>query len=233
MDDGFLLLGRKMFDGHDAFWPAPGSRPYTKAEAWIDLMQRARFAASENGRVPLKRGDQYGSIRTFARRWKWTVKRTRLFLEQCRNLGRLGAHARDQKKTHEGARAPTVYVIENYERYQTVPEQKGTRKGTRSGKKGEEVYLAEFEPLWRAWKGRPNNSKKLAQDKYIARRRQGISAEDLKAAVRRYYNYCKKEDTLGTSSMMQASTFFGPNERWKDEFAEGRKTQNDLPLLNK
>lgn len=223
--EGTFNLARKMFDGHDEFWPAPGSK-HTKGEAWVDMLYLARFRPTENSRVKIPRGGFSQSLNGLAERWSWSVKQVRRYLERCEKLGRIRAHGR----AHRGARAPNVYVLVNYDTYQPTPDKKGTQVGIGVGPKrahyirtnetkGEKTYTEEFELLWVVWKGRPNNPKKPALQKYIALRRSGVSFDDLKQASRAYYQYCKHERILGTSRMLQTQTFFGPNERWKADFS--------------
>jgi hypothetical protein len=80
------------------------------------------------------------------------------------------------------------------------------------------AYEKEFAQLWRAWRGRTNNSRKAALKQYVARRRQGVSFEDLKVATVAYYRYCKAHGIQGTDKMKMAQTFFGPNEHWKSDY---------------
>jgi hypothetical protein len=216
--EGTFNLARKMFDGHDEFWPAPGSRPYTRGEAWVDLLYQARFRDTETGRLEVPRGAFAASLRGLAERWSWSVKQVRRFLRKCETVGRIRAHGRAH------------YVLVNYDTYQPTPSEKGTRKGTGGGPKGahayirtketkeEKKYTDEFDLLWVAWKGRPNNPKKPARQKYTSLRNSGISFEELKDATRAYHRYCKHQRILGTGKMLQAQTFFGPNERWKADF---------------
>jgi hypothetical protein len=86
----------------------------------------------------------------------------------------------------------------------------------------------EFAKLWPAWKGRPNNPKKPALEKYKKLRRSGVAAKELFAATKAYYFWCKEEGVLGTNRMLQAQTFFGPNERYKADFTIQQEGPSEL-----
>lgn len=73
MDNGWILLHRRFFDHH--FWRE--KRELSKAEAWVDLIQSARFKKGENSIlhngqiVKWKRGQLVASIRFLRERWGW------------------------------------------------------------------------------------------------------------------------------------------------------------------
>lgn len=80
-------------------------------------------------------------------------------------------------------------------------------------------YSKAFEAAWAMYPSRPNNPKKAAFEKWRARLNEGATEAELTAAVERYAKFCAAERTTGTTKVMQATTFFGPGERWKDKFA--------------
>lgn len=81
-------------------------------------------------------------------------------------------------------------------------------------------YTEEFEIIWKAYPKRAGgNPKKSAFKAYNARRKEGVTHDELLAGVERYNAYAKAEGKEGTEYIMHGSTFFGPNERWKDEYA--------------
>lgn len=80
-------------------------------------------------------------------------------------------------------------------------------------------FHTEFdERIWPVYPKRSNNPKKPARDKYAKLRKSGVEFEDLLQATKRYALFCKATGKTGTETVMQAQTFFGPNERWHDEF---------------
>jgi hypothetical protein len=130
---GHIKLARKLFDaehGH-AFWNEP--RVFSRFEAWVDVIQLAAFASytyhtAHFGSIDLARGEFVASIRWLGARWKWTVKRVRTYLAACEKWAQLKA----QRETAAG----TVYVIVNYETYQSQGHSRGTAKGTPEGTAG-------------------------------------------------------------------------------------------------
>jgi hypothetical protein len=77
-------------------------------------------------------------------------------------------------------------------------------------------YPAAFEEVWAAYPGRPNNPKKLAFKAWRARLLEGITAAELLICAKEYANQLRRSGKLGTEFVMMSSTFFGPNERWRD-----------------
>jgi hypothetical protein len=86
---GFIPLHRKFFD-HE-FWTE--KREFSKAEAWIDLIQLARYDKSEtvefidNKRITWGYGQLVGSVRFLKKRWNWKsnskVERFLEILKKC------------------------------------------------------------------------------------------------------------------------------------------------------
>ena len=83
MDRGYIKIFRKLFRDHE-FWKE--KRIYSKAEAWIDLLQSARWKdepeklIDKRGSYILELGDIYISDRYLAKRWRWSTKKVRNFL---------------------------------------------------------------------------------------------------------------------------------------------------------
>lgn len=80
--DGYIKLSRKFFSND--MWNE--ARTFSSCEAWLDLIQSARFEAtprmeSIGGReVSYRRGQYPASIRFLSKRWHWTERRVRTFL---------------------------------------------------------------------------------------------------------------------------------------------------------
>lgn len=134
----FVKISRKTFrvDGGDPFWLE--RRDYSKWEAWIDVVQLAAWRASSystsRGVVALDRGEFVASLRHLAERWGWSVKRVRTWLLAVTEMGRVRA-----QRGHDSG---TVYLIVNYDTYQSNGHTEGTATGTKeagSGHKIEEV----------------------------------------------------------------------------------------------
>lgn len=83
-------------------------------------------------------------------------------------------------------------------------------------------YPQEFETCWAKYPKRAGgNSKKAAHKAWAARIREGVSAETLVAAVQAYAAEMIAKGKVGTEFVKQASTFFGPNEHWRDATRPG------------
>lgn len=80
--DGYIKLSRKFFSND--MWNE--ARTFSSCEAWLDLIQSARFEAtprmeSIGGReVSYTRGQYPASIRFLSKRWHWTERKVRTFL---------------------------------------------------------------------------------------------------------------------------------------------------------
>lgn len=90
-DHGYFKLSRKLFDGSDEFWPK--NRPFTRFEAWIDMIQMAAYKAHErmigNQSVKVETGQIVASSRFLAKRWGWGRQRVRGFLQSLRRQSRV------------------------------------------------------------------------------------------------------------------------------------------------
>jgi hypothetical protein len=129
---GHVKLARKLFaaDGGDPLWLE--QREFSRWEAWVDVIQLAAWKpwryVTQHGPIDLQRGEFVASLRYLADRWTWTVKKVRTWLATLEKWARLRA----QQETQAG----TVYLIVNYERYQSTDDETGTPKGTPEGTAG-------------------------------------------------------------------------------------------------
>lgn len=80
-------------------------------------------------------------------------------------------------------------------------------------------YPALFESLWIIYpKRNGNNPKRKAFNAYKARLKQGHEHQDIFLGLQRYVKYCSIAKMEGTSYIMHASTFFGPDENFMEEW---------------
>jgi hypothetical protein len=78
----------------------------------------------------------------------------------------------------------------------------------------------EFEEAWRVYPKREGGSSKAKAAKaWDARIREGISAETMVAAVRKYAQECDSTEKTGTRFVRMASTFFGPDHEFSAELS--------------
>lgn len=126
---GHVKLARRAFDPvvGDPLWLE--KREFSRWEAWVDVIQMAAFRARRHvtsyGTVQLQRGEFVASLRYLADRWTWTVKQVRGWISTLTKWARLRAQREEP--------AGTVYLIVNYDRYQTTGADADDEKGTASG----------------------------------------------------------------------------------------------------
>jgi hypothetical protein len=82
-----------------------------------------------------------------------------------------------------------------------------------------QVYEPEFEQAWVETPYRLGNNPKIAAAKaWRARRKEGVAAEALLDATKRYAAFCDATGLTGTPHVMLAATFFGPNRPFDQEW---------------
>lgn len=134
MDKGFIMLSRKFFSHR--IWRA--SRTFSEGEAWIDLIQSARFdatrlTASIGGRkITYGRGQYPASIKYLSEKWGWnSEKRVRNFLNELK---------KENMITTDCSQGINIITLCNYNLYNNTPseapedEPEGEPKGEAKGK---------------------------------------------------------------------------------------------------
>lgn len=110
--DGFIKLSRKFFS--NKMWTA--SRAFSECEAWLDLIQSARFEASPTtSRVGIHeitwRRGQYPAATSFlAKRWGWSDQNVKTFLKKLK---------REEMITTDSTQGVNVITLCNYDEYNT------------------------------------------------------------------------------------------------------------------
>lgn len=88
---------------------------------------------------------------------------------------------------------------------------------TRVQHEGSSDYTDEFEQAWKEYPKRSGaNNKRAAFKAWSARIRSGVAAEQMLSGVRAYSKLIDADKTIDRRYVMMASTFFGPNEKYKD-----------------
>lgn len=138
--EGFIPISRKLFNNF--LWME--NREFSRAEAWIDLLQLARFEANStkeiiNGRViEYERGERPLSLRLLADRWKWSKNRVDKFLDLLVSEHMItkrttqGTTVRTDSGTACGTKQ-TIITICNYETYNSVSKKEGRQSGQGKG----------------------------------------------------------------------------------------------------
>lgn len=108
MSEGYFTLERDLLE--HSIWMG---EPFTKGQAWVDLIGRANFKKRERfygGRcITIGRGQLITSTRSLALRWQWSDHKVRNFLR---------ALTEAQMVRTEGTPVGTLISIENYTKYQ-------------------------------------------------------------------------------------------------------------------
>lgn len=135
MEDGFLKLSRRFFS--NVMWNE--ARTFSSCEAWLDLMQSARFDAtprmeSIGGReVSYSRGQYPASIRFLSKRWQWSEKRVRCFLNHLKKNGEIDV---------DNTQGMNIITICHYDEYWVKGTPRGTTKGTTNEQNNSELDTA-------------------------------------------------------------------------------------------
>lgn len=129
MEEGFLRLSRRFFSNE--MWKE--AREFSECEAWLDLIQSARFDATDEayseligGReISYSRGQYPASISFLMKRWKWSEKKVRYFLAKLKKKGMI---------TTCNRQGMTVITLCNYDEYNPIKgEVRGKDKDTAWG----------------------------------------------------------------------------------------------------
>lgn len=118
-DDGFIKLSRKFFS--NKMWTV--SRTFSECEAWLDLIQSARFEDSEmtsrigNYEVTWSRGQYPVSTSFLAKRWGWSIQNVKTYLEKLK---------REKMITTNSDQGVKIITLSNYDEYNSTP-QKGNQ----------------------------------------------------------------------------------------------------------
>lgn len=110
MEKGFIMLSRKFFS--HKMWEA--ARTFSECEAWLDLIQSARFEATDQtecigGReITYGRGQYPASIRFLAKRWRWSERGVRTFLAKL---------TKEKMIDTDNRQGMNVLTLRNYDLY--------------------------------------------------------------------------------------------------------------------
>lgn len=110
---GWIKLHRKIMEGED--WL---SEPFTRAQAWVDLLLLANHAPSS----VRKRGIAFevgaGQVgygeEKLATRWRWSRQKVRRFLKELMERGAI-----DRKPVQQNPKLSSLITIINYQEYQS------------------------------------------------------------------------------------------------------------------
>jgi hypothetical protein len=137
MEQGFIILQRKISENW--LWL---SEPFSKAQAWVDLLLLANHAEGSffirGVKVIIKRGQVGKSEENLSQRWKWSRGKVRTFLKLL-----------ETEQQIKQLRSPILNVIEiiNYNLYQKMDNKKNSKTTTerqqKDTNKEEEIIIKE------------------------------------------------------------------------------------------
>lgn len=125
MQQGFIIVHRKITENW--LWL---SEPFTKSQAWIDLLLIANHDNNSffirGIKIDIKRGQIGWSEENIALRWKWSRNKLRTFLKLLENEQQIKQH-----------RSNIINIIEitNYDNYQNLNNRKDSKKTTEKQQK--------------------------------------------------------------------------------------------------
>jgi len=137
---GWLKISRDILDD-----PMYLSEPFTRMQAWIDLLFLANYKDStlfiRNIEISVKRGQVCRSAESLASRWRWSRGKVLRFLNALEN---------EQKIVQQKSHVITLISVNNYEDYQSCGTTDSTTDGTHKKKVNKESNnnMFDFEQFW-------------------------------------------------------------------------------------
>ena len=137
MCKGFIMLSRSFFENE--LWEA--KRTYSDAEAWLDLIQLARFEDGErtvrigSREVSEKRGQIATTVKYLSERWGRTTRSVMCLLNKLTRRGMI---------TVDGSKFVSVIQLVNYDKYNVYPQSvscKSSVKSKRNSRKNVETNV--------------------------------------------------------------------------------------------
>ena len=103
--------------------------------------------------------------------------------------------------------------------------EQGTGKGyTGASNAPRHEYSDEFETIWLKYPQRAGSNPKIdAYRAFKATLKRGADIALVDKGLDRYIRFCKATRKIGTETVLQTKTFFGPSERWKEEWTLPRQ----------
>ena len=118
---GYIMLSRKFFA--NPLWVEP--REYSRAEAWLDLIQAAgieeRVIILDGRAIETRRGELAASRRFLENRWRWSAGKVTRFLDMLKSQGMI-----ETRKEH----GQTVIRLCNYDTYNPLVTDRHTGEKT-------------------------------------------------------------------------------------------------------
>lgn len=132
------------------------SEPFTRAQAWIDLLLLANHKESRIRKrgimVIMDRGAVGHDERTLAARWKWSRGKVRRFLQELTEEKQIIRKISQKTIPNNTSVSACIYIL-NYDKYQSGDTEDSTEDGTRTRiiKNIKNIYTSDFESFWTAY----------------------------------------------------------------------------------
>jgi len=136
------------------------SEPFTRAQAWIDLLLLANHKESHIRKrgvlVVVDRGALGYDERTLAERWKWSRGKVRRFLQELTEEKRINRKISQKTIPKNTSVSACIYIL-NYEKYQSGDTENSTEDSTEDGtrtrmlKNKKNIYTSDFLTFWAAY----------------------------------------------------------------------------------
>ena len=142
---GYIIITREMLD-HPVVGAAQPMKPadtkknaFSKFEAWVDLLRQAAYkprkVLNKGREMILDRGQIMCANTYLAKRWNWTTKAVRNFLDRLQEWEMVGNewHYKNKKSPKYRGNQNKVLTICNYSIYQGDGNTKGQPRGNQMG----------------------------------------------------------------------------------------------------
>lgn len=216
---GYIKLHRDIKE----CWIWKEDEPFTKRDAWIDLLLSANHTDKKilfEGKLKVIHAGQFlTSLVSLSDKWKWDRKKVRKFL---------GVLESDNMIITDRTAHGTTITLVNWDKYQLDGTTEGTANGQHMGQQRDnsrdtnnndkecikkDIYITRFEETYKIYPRK--GDKKRAYACYQARLKEGYSEDELYAATQNYAEYCQKENR-DQKYIKMATTFFGVNTPFVD-----------------
>jgi len=217
MSEGWIKLHRQITD--NSMWL---SEPFTKAQAWVDLILIANHKPSyffvRGNRIDVDRGQLAWSREKIATRWQWSRKKIDGFLKMLE---------KEQQITQQKSPIINKISISNYETYQEKEQQTTLQKSNRRATEEQQKHTynnvknnkneknknieAHFSLFWNRYDLKKNRVKALAAFKVAIKK---IEIDKMLECVDQYKAYCKAEDVP-----LKYPQGWLNDERWTDDYS--------------
>lgn len=223
-DKGWVRLHRGIED-----WPLYFSEPFTKSQAWIDMVLKANyekgFISIRGNIIEIQRGQLGWSEESLASRWQWSRGKVKRFINWLKTVQQI-----EQQKTA----LISIITIINYDKYQpdgttdghqTVQQTDTKNKNNKNKELNniKEIYKEKFEDFWNLYPrkvGKDNAYKSWLK----------LLPEDRQKCIEVIPLHSSQEQWKTKEYIPHPATWLNGG-RWKDEIQPAKKWKEKRELL--